>query len=205
MKFLKVTRDYRVLLTIHAIHNNGSLSQRQISKIISSSLSMTNEYINYLSNEGYIIKSGDSNLKYYLTEAGLKYLNSSSFSLLKEVSSYNIFATMFVKGVLNKVKNDGFKKIVLYGAGEISKIISEYIINYEFPELVISKYVVDKPSENVKKLNGIDVSGIELLDLAHDECVIVAHNTDWNELLQKVNDLKLDINYFYMIIKNKGE
>ena len=118
------TKDLKTLLLLEAISNQECNSQRELSRKLNISLGLVNTFIKKLTNQGIckIENRPKSKIKYMLTPLGV----IEKTKLTKKYLAYSIDYYKGIKQriseILSALANAGKKKIVLYGAGEITEI-----------------------------------------------------------------------------------
>lgn len=174
--FFKPTPLYKEYMILDLIEKNSNITQREISNIINSSVSMVNYYLEEYETEGYISREYQStkNVQYYITKTGLerkKYLN---LGYLK--SSQNLYnsAKENIEQFLKQIENKGFKNIMLYGAGEVTELLlhtintseninvyARAIIDDDYKKIgttIFNTKVISRDSINIIKHDGILIS-----------------------------------------------
>ncbi len=168
-QFFKSTPLYKEYLLLEAVEKNSDITQRELSRILSVAVSMINEYLDKVEKLGYLNKvyKSSKDVKYVITDKGKERVKLLNIQYLK--SALNIYnqARRDITIFLNKIIKDGFKDIILYGAGDVSEIILQTLEFDQKLELNIVGIIDDDLEKQKTKLYSHqvmslkDVSGIE--------------------------------------------
>lgn len=128
-QFFKPTVLYKEYMILDMIEKNPNVTQREMSKAIGIATSMINLYLDQYEKDKLIIRKKHSTktVEYFVTKKGSErrkllniwYLKSSHSVYLSAKDNINIF--------LNQIIDKGFKKILLYGAGEVAELMLHVI------------------------------------------------------------------------------
>lgn len=123
--FFKLTPLYKEFIILDYIDKDPNVTQRMISDYLGISVSMVNSYIDGYEKKGYIIREYFSSkiVHYLITKKGIERKKLLNIWYLKSSLSIYYSAKENIINFLNLIINKGFKKILLYGAGEVSEII----------------------------------------------------------------------------------
>jgi DNA-binding MarR family transcriptional regulator len=121
--------DFRILRLMGEVDQDGTYSQRELSKRLNISVGLVNTFMKRLVNKGYFkVKTMPRNrLKYFLTPEGL----ARKSRLTAEYLRYSVNFYKDIKHlILNKyyeMENKEVKKILFYGAGEVAELAYLYL------------------------------------------------------------------------------
>jgi len=123
--FFKPTLLYKEFMILDLIEKDANITQREISKIIGVAVSMINSYIENFVGKGLIKKKKHSTktVEYFVTKKGMERRKLLNIWYLKSSHEVYLSAKDNIIGFLNQIINKGFKKILLYGAGEVAEIM----------------------------------------------------------------------------------
>jgi len=200
--FFNRTVKYKEYLVLDLIEYNENITQRQLAKLASVSVSMINTYLNDYEDKGYIIKDviSSKNIKYKLTPKGIerkRYLNIGYLN-----SSYQIYmdakkeVRKFIKDIINK----GYKDIIFYGAGEVSEILLQTIKDDNTLNINVLGVIDDNKSKHNTYILDHLISSPELIkEIKHDAIMIASytHHKVIYEKLVKLGYNKNRIMYFF--------
>ena len=171
----KPTTEYRELLILNAISNKPNVTQRELAIITELSIGSINLVLDEYTNSGFIEKQeiNSKSYKYILSKSGKKELKYLSMNLIKAtLDMYNNAKQECIR-YLKELVSDGFKKIILYGAGKVCELILHVI--YENKDLGINVIgIADDDLNKVgEELYGFDVMGLDQIGLNKFDCVLI--------------------------------
>lgn len=183
-------------MILDLIEKNKDITQREISQSIGVAVSMVNSYLDEYEEKGYIKRNYRSTktVEYFVTKKGserkkvlnIGYLNDS----LKVFKSASEAIVEFLYQVIAK----GFKKIFLYGAGEVAEILLQTLaIDNEIPIDVLG--VID---DDINKQNGTlintQVLPVSVLDKTIHDGVLISSYTHKETIMSKLQIQNYDQN-----------
>ncbi len=169
-------------MILDMIEKNPHVTQREISQAIGIAVSMTNFYLDQYEKNKLIIRKKHSTktVEYFVTKRGSERRKLLNIWYLK--SSHNVYlqAKDNITSFLNQIIDKGFKKILLYGAGEVAEIMLQVMNdNKEIPLEVITvidddqnrvgSNVVNIPIISINQINQYDFDGIMISSYTHHE------------------------------------
>jgi FlaA1/EpsC-like NDP-sugar epimerase len=186
------------------IEKNLNITQREISKNIGIAVSMINGYISEYEKKGLIIRKRYSSktVEYLITKKGSERRKVLNISYLS--NSFKIYksAKENIEIFINQINEKGFKKILLYGAGEVSEILLQSIItDKEIPIEVVGIIDDDHLKQGQKLLTTPILSLDSIGDINHDGILIASYankNQIMINLLNKNYDTNKILNFFQL-------
>lgn len=199
-KFFKPTVLYKEYMILDLIEKDPNITQREMSKAIGIAVSMTNSYIDEYEQKGYIKRKyiSTKTVEYFVTKNGeerrkllnIWYFKSSQIVYQLAKDSIIIF--------LNQIIDRGFKKILLYGAGEVAEIMLQVMNDDErIPIEVVAVIDDDSSKENhiivnlpiisIEKIKNYDHDGILIASYTHHERIyrnLISLNYPINKVIQ---------------------
>ena len=178
MKFLSPTSEYKELLLLEHIEKSPNTSQHEIARKIGSAASMVNVYINKLEENGYLIRDYQSlKIVYYnITPEGIKRKNFLSITYFHELLKLYRLAEENMESFLLRLENEGYRNILIYGAGEVAETILGIIKGRKSKPLRVLALVDDDKERQGKKLLGYEIiSREEINQYDHDGIVITSY------------------------------
>jgi len=200
--FFKPTPLYKEFMILDLIEKNKNITQREMSIAIGSAVSMVNNFLDEYEQKGYIKRKylSTKTVEYFVTKNGKerrKLLNIwyfKSSQIIYQSAKDNIIS------FLNQIIDKGFKKILLYGAGEVAEIMLQVIQSDERIPLEIVAVVDDNPNKTGEIIvNKKIISNDQIADYQHDGILISSytHHKSINErLLKKQYDVNKIIQFF---------
>ena len=189
-------------MILDLIEKDAHITQREISKSIGVAVSMTNLYLDNYEKEGLIKRKRHSTktVEYFLTKKGMERRKLLNIWYLKSSHEVYLSAKDNINKFLNQIINKGFKKILLYGAGEVAEIMLQVMNDdNQIPLEVVA--VIDDNNDRVgDKLVNIPIITLnELSKYIHDGVMISSykhHETIHNNLV-KINYPQNKIIHFF--------
>lgn len=183
-QFFKPTPLYKEFLLLDLIEKDSNVTQRILSDKISSSVSMINAYIEEYEDKGYLkrVYISNKNLEYHITKKGIERKKLLNISYLKSSHSIYTSAKENILSFLNQIIDKGFRKIFLYGAGEVAEIMLNVVNEDKNIPLQIlgiiddnvskqEKSIVHIPIVDIKKINDIDHDGLLISSYTHNDVI----------------------------------
>ncbi len=173
--FFKPTLLYKEFMILDLIEKDANITQREISKIIGVAVSMTNAYIESFVEKGLIKKKKHSTkaVEYFVTKKGMERRKLLNIWYLK--SSYEVYlsAKDNIIKFLNQIISKGFKKILLYGAGEVAEIMLQ-VMNDDnnIPLEVLAVVDDDASKQNETIINKPVISSDQIKSFDHDGILV---------------------------------
>lgn len=191
-------------MILDMIEKNLNITQREISKNIGIAVSMINGYISEYEKKGLIIRKRYSSktVEYLITKKGSERRKVLNISYLS--NSFKIYksAKENIEIFINQINEKGFKKILLYGAGEVSEILLQSIItDKEIPIEVVGIIDDDHLKQGQKLLTTPILSLDSIGDINHDGILIASYankNQIMINLLNKNYDTNKILNFFQL-------
>src|SRR5690554_5197692 len=127
--FFKPTPLYNEFMILDLIEKDSNITQREISKAINVAVSMVNNYLNEYEEEGLIIrkKYSSKTVEYFITIKGKERRKKLNIDYLNASQKLYNSAKENIEEFLAQIESRGFKKILLYGAGEVAEILLQTI------------------------------------------------------------------------------
>lgn len=200
--FFKPTLLHKEFMILDLIEKDAYITQRKIAASIGVAVSMVNFYIDIFEKNGFLIrkKYSSKTIEYFITKKGSerrKVLNISFLSnSLKIYSSAKENIALF----LNQISDKGFKKIILYGAGEVSEILLQSIlIDKDIPIEVVG-IIDDDNKKHQQELLGKSIMPLDSIQKITHDGILIASYTNKNKIMTKLLNENYDfhriINFF---------
>lgn len=200
--FFKPTLLYKEFIILDLIEKDANITQRKISKTMGVAVSMINSYLTSYEKNGLIKKKKYSSktVEYFVTKKGKERTKLLNIWYLKSSHEVYLSAKDNIIRFLNQIINKGFKKILLYGAGEVAEILLQVMndgTNIPLEVLAVidddeskhNNFIVNKPIICYKQIKSFDCDGILVSSFKHNEKI--------NARLELINyNKKSIINFF---------
>jgi DNA-binding MarR family transcriptional regulator len=182
--FFKPTALYKEFMILDLIEKDAKITQREISKTIGVAVSMVNSYLDDYEKKGLIKRKRHSikNLEYFITKKGLERRKLLNIWYLKSSHEVYLSAKDNIIKFLNHIIDKGFKKILLYGAGEVAEIMLQ-VMNDDnnIPLKVLAvvdddinrqvEVIVNLPIISKENINKFEHDGILISSYKHHETI----------------------------------
>jgi DNA-binding MarR family transcriptional regulator len=189
-------------MILDLIEKNKDITQREISELIGVAVSMVNNYLDEYESKGLIIRKylSTKTVEYFVTKKGSERRKLLNIWYLKSSQKVYISAKDNITTFLNQIIIKGFKKILLYGAGEVAEIILDVIRNDKYIPLEILAVIDDDLSKEGSMLfNTKIINPKNIRDLEHDGILVSSythHKVILNKLIESKYDKKKIIQFF---------
>lgn len=176
--FFLPTPKYKELMILEIIEKKPVTTQKEIGKEIGAAASMVNAYLDDYESHGYIRREyiTSKTVNYHITPKGLKRKNFLNISYLEQLMDLHKLAREGVENYLQEISKKGFKKILLYGAGEVAEIILGVIKFGSSVDLDILAVVDDDLEKRGKQIVGYPIiSAVDIKKYDHDGIFISSY------------------------------
>lgn len=176
--FFKPTLLYKEFMILDLIEKDANITQREMSKAIGIAVSMINNYVDEYEKKGLIKRKKHSTktVEYFVTKKGMERRKLLNIWYLKSSHEVYLSAKDNIIKFLNQIINKGFKKILLYGAGEVAEIMLQVMNddnNIPLEVLAVVDDDMNRQSEVIVNLPIISKENIEQYD--HDGILVSSY------------------------------
>lgn len=182
--FFKPTLLYKEFMILDLIEKDANITQRELSKSIGVAVSMINAYLDSFEKKGLIKKKKHSTktVEYFVTKKGMERRKLLNIWYLKSSHEVYLSAKDNIIKFLNQIINKGFKKILLYGAGEVAEIMLQVMNddnNIPLEVLAVvdddmnrqNEVIVNLPIISKENINQYEHDGILVSSYKHHEVI----------------------------------
>jgi len=176
--FFKPTALYKEYMILDLIEKDSHITQRKISSAIDTSVSLVNEYLEDFEKKGYIKRNYQSSktVEYVITISGVERKKVLNIGFLKSSQTIYNTAKENISKFLDQIVKRGFKKILLYGAGEVAEIILNVMSSNFLYDYLINAVIDDDPSKIGSELVGLPIISKEAIkSYFHDGILISSY------------------------------
>jgi DNA-binding MarR family transcriptional regulator len=200
--FFKPTLLYKEFMILDLIEKDANITQREISKTIGVAVSMINSYLDSYEKNGLIRRKKHSTktVEYFVTKKGMERRKLLNIWYLKSSHEVYLSAKDNIIKFLNQIINKGFKKILLYGAGEVAEIMLQVMNDDNSIPLEVLAVVDDDTSKhNETIVNKPVISSDHIKSFDHDGILVSSykHHDAINSKLDLINYNKNNIINFF--------
>lgn len=195
-QFFKPTVLYKEYMILDMIEKNPNITQREISKTIGIAVSMVNDHIDQYEKDGLVKRKKHSTktVEYFVTKKGSERRKVLNISYLNNSLSVYKSAKENIAIFINQINDKGFKKILLYGAGEVSEILLQSILTDKDIPIEIVGVIDDDYKKQGQTLLGTSIISLDSIsDIEHDG-ILIASYTNKNQIMTKLLNQNYDIN-----------
>jgi len=180
--FFKPTVLYKEYMILDMIEKNAHVTQREISQEIGIAVSMVNSYLDDYEKDKLIKRKKHStkSVEYLITKKGEERRKLLNIWYLKSSHDIYLSAKDNITKFLNQIIDKGFKKILLYGAGEVAEIMlrvmnDDNALPLEVLAVVdddpnkIGQFLINSPIIQTNQINSFEHDGILVSSYKHHE------------------------------------
>lgn len=192
--FFKPTLLYKEFMVLDLIEKNKNITQREISNKVGIAVSMVNSYLDDYEKKGLIKRKRHSikTVDYLITKNGIDRRKLLNIWYLKSSQEIYSFAKDNISSFLKQIINKGFKKILLYGAGEVAELILDVIQSDKNILLEVLAVIDDDISKaNHFLLEKRIISKSSVKDYVHDG-ILISSYTHHNAIHRKLIEFNYD-------------
>jgi DNA-binding MarR family transcriptional regulator len=200
--FFKPTALYKEFLILDLIEKDQNITQRQMAEALGVAVSMVNQYLDNYEKEGLIKRKKHSTktVEYFVTKKGMERRKLLNIWYLKSSHSVYLSAKDNITAFLNQIIDRGFKRILLYGAGEVAEIILQVMNDDNQIPLEVVAIIDDNTSRIGDKLVNLPIITLSELDNYNHDGIMISsykhHETIYNNLV-KINYPQNKIIHFF--------
>ena len=181
--FFKPTNLYKEYMILDLIEKNSQITQRDMASNIGISLSMVNQYLDTYELAGLIKrkKYTSKTVEYMMTKKGLERRKLLNIWYLKSSLDVYLPAKDNIITFLNNIISKGYKKILLYGAGEVAELMIRVMNDDQTMPLevlaviddreVFNEYLIQVPIVNKEQIGNYNHEGILISSYTHHEAI----------------------------------
>ena len=189
-------------MILDMIEKNSKITQREISQAIGISVSMVNDHIDLYEQKNLIKRQKHStkNVEYFVTKKGSERRKLLNIWYLKSSHKIYLSAKDNVEVFLNQIISKGFKKILLYGAGEVAEILLKVMNDDKNIPLQIVAVIDDNQEKVGKALIGIPIISLETIHTYQHDGIFISsyrHHISIKDRLKSIDYPKNQIIEFF--------
>jgi DNA-binding MarR family transcriptional regulator len=200
--FFKPTVLYKEFLILDLIEKDHNITQRQMAEALGVAVSMVNQYLDEYEQKGYIKRKyiSTKTVEYFVSKKGTERRKLLNIWYLKSSNDVYIQAKANIITFLNQVIDKGFKKILLYGAGEVAELMLQVMNDDKKIPLEVLAVIDDSEDRTGHLLVNLPIIHVSQLDQFVCDGILISsykhHETIHNNLL-KINYPKEKIIHFF--------
>ena len=201
-QFFKPTVLYKEYQILDMIEKNPHITQREMSKTIGIAVSMVNDYLTQY-EENMLIKKkkySSKKIEYFITKKGTERRKLLNIWYLKSSHSVYLSAKDNILLFLYQIINRGFKKILLYGAGEVAEIMLQVMNDDNTLPLEVLAVIDDNPTKKGTIMVNLPIIHKEEISLYEHDGILISsykHHISIKQNLENINYPKEHILEFF--------
>ena len=186
--FLTPTTKLKELSLLQHMEENPDTTQKEMAEVINAAPSMVNVYLNEYENKKYIVREylSAKKVKYRITSEGLKRKNYLLITYLHELLKLYKLAEDGVEGFLGHLEEKGYRRILLYGAGEVAETILGIIRSREDGHLKVVGIIDDNENMTDQELMGFEIISRQAMEAYEHDAVVITSYTFEDEIIGKL-------------------
>jgi FlaA1/EpsC-like NDP-sugar epimerase len=188
-EFFKPTPLYKEFMILDLIEKDSKITQRVMSDHLGVSVSMINAYLDQYEESGYIKRKyiTTKTVEYQILKKGLERKKVLNIWYLKASNSIYMSAKDNIISFLNFIIQKGFRKILLYGAGEVAELMLKVINDDRRIPLEVVAIIDDNPSKINQVLVNLPVIPFDMIKKYEHDAIMIAsythHESMYNRLI----------------------
>jgi len=199
--FFTPTLLFKEYLILDMISNMPNVTQRKMCEALGVSVSMVNQYLDDFEERSLIRRLHKTKklVQYELTPSGVERHKVLNIGYIKSSQQVYEAARKDIAQFLRAIHDRGFRKIILYGAGEVAEAMLQ-VLEHEgsLPEVVA--IVDDDPAKQGKHIGGVPIlSYADGIRRPHDGILVSSymnHDIIFNKLLASHYDKAKIVQFF---------
>lgn len=200
--FYMKTNLYKEYLLLDVIERNKDITQRSLAKLLGSSVSMVNSYLDGLVKKKYLSKEvlNSKRVNYHITDKGIERKRYLNIGYLKQAFSINEDAKREVMSFIEEVSNKGFKDVIFYGAGEVCEILLRTIKETNNTLINVIGIIDDDINKHGSYCQDVLISSNKLINKINHDAVMITSYTNKDSILNNLVELsysKDKVLYFF--------
>ena len=192
--FFKPTPLYKEFMILDLIEKEDKITQRMMSNHLGVAVSMVNSYLDKYEEAGYIKRKyvNSKTVFYLITKKGIEQKRVLNIQYLKASSLIYNGAKKNITVFLTQIIYKGFRKILLYGAGEVAEILLQTIDSDKTISLVVVAVIDDNKEKVGNKFSNIDVISVNDLILYPHDGILISSYINSQKIYNKLVDIHYD-------------
>lgn len=177
--FFKPTVLYKEYMILDMIEKNPNITQREMAKVIGIAVSMINDHLDQYEKDKLIKRKKHStkNVEYFVTKRGTERRKLLNIWYLKSSHEIYLSAKNNISVFLNQIIDKGFKKILLYGAGEVAEIILGVMNDDNNIPLEVLAVIDDNKNRQGEKLVNLPIITLDEIDKYDHDGIMISSYT----------------------------
>ena len=200
--FFKPTHLYKEFIILDLIEKDANITQREIAQTIGVSVSMVNAYLDSYEKNGLIRRKKHSTktVEYFVTKKGMERRKLLNIWYLKSSHEVYLSAKDNIIKFLNQIIDRGYKKILLYGAGEVAEIMLQVMNDDKRLPLEVLAVIDDDVKKQDSIVLNIPINSIDQIKSYDHDGILISSFKHHKSINNKLHSIKYNknniINFF---------
>ena len=194
--FFKPTPLYKEFMILDLISKDPNITQRELARKLNASVSMINSYLEEYEGKGYLNREYiSSKVVYYnITKKGIERMQFLNIGYLNASQRIHHYAKQNIVSFLYQIIKKGFKKILLYGAGEVAEIMLQAINDDARIPISVEAVIDDDANKQGKVVvNTLIINPHDLYKYNHDG-ILISSYANKDIIYHKLKEMNYDEN-----------
>lgn len=184
--FFKLTPLYKEFIILDYIEKDANITQRMIGEYLGIAVSMVNVYLDDYEKKGFVRKKylSSKSVKYYVTKKGIERKKVLNIGFLKETQCIYNLAKENIYTFLKQIYEKGYKRLLLYGAGEVAEILLQVIKADKLLPIDVIAVIDDDIEKQGKEIINTPIVSLEALSKYDFDGILISSYTN-NEVIKE--------------------
>lgn len=184
--FFKLTPLYKEFIILDYIEKDANITQRMIGEYLGIAVSMVNVYLDDYEKKGFVRKKylSSKSVKYYVTKKGIERKKVLNIGFLKETQCIYNLAKENIYTFLKQIYEKGYKRLLLYGAGEVAEILLQVIKTDKLLPIDVIAVIDDDIEKQGKEIINTPIVSLEALSKYDFDGILISSYTN-NEVIKE--------------------
>ena len=191
--FFKPTLLYKEFMILDLIEKDANITQRKISETIGVAVSMINSYLDDYENRGLIVrkKHTSKTVDYLVTKKGIERRKLLNIWYLKSSHKVYLLAKDNITKFLNQIADKKFKRILLYGAGEVAEIMLRAMSDDNHIALEVLAVIDDDESKHNNDIISKPIIGSDQIKSFDHDGILISSYKHHMSIKYKLEDYEI--------------
>jgi FlaA1/EpsC-like NDP-sugar epimerase len=187
-EFFKPTRLYKQFVILDLLEKDQNLTQRALSSFLHISVSMVNTYLEDFVTKNWLKKTyaSSKSVTYTITKEGIEARKLMNLHYFKSSQSLYSTASKNIKTFLSTLKDKGFKNILFYGAGEVTRIFLNTIKEDASLGLRVLGLIDDDVKKTGTSFLGVSIVSLKALKTMSFDGVLIASYNHGQKMIENL-------------------
>lgn len=188
LDFFKPTRLYKEFMLLDLLEKDKNMTQRALSTFLNISVSMVNTYLEDFVLKQWLTKKVESSksVSFTITKEGVEARKLLNLHYFKASQSLYSTAALNIKTFLSALKDKGFRHILFYGAGEVTRIFLRTIQEDASVGLIVLGLLDDDKKKEGTTFLGVPIFSLSALKSRSFDGIVIASYNHGQTMIQNL-------------------